>query len=797
MRAGRVFVVLAASMLVACGGGTTPAAGDQGGKDTYVIAFDTIEDRGTLDPGGSDPGSPYDPGTYDPGTPPDPGPTDPGVKPDPGMPDIHVNECEKDEDCATKVGVLDACHEPACEASTHTCLARPKLDGAACDDGSACTRDDFCSAGTCKGKELVCDDSNPCTDNVCDPATGCRYTNNSAPCDDGNACTGTADATDVCKDGLCVGGTNTCECTADKDCKPFQDPDLCKGLVKCTDNKCAIDPSTIVSCDASGDGPCKVTTCDPAKGACVAIISEDGKACDDGDACTQAEACQAGACGGGAAVTCVDENACTTDSCDPNAGCVFVNNTEACDDGNACTTGDTCANGTCQPGALDEVLCPTTCKPGMSLFCDVSHKRTNDGEGSTNVANGYACSEADFSGPEYTYVFVAPYDGTFAISLGAEAVDTQVLVLEAGAGCDPAKCIASGEAQATFAAKAYTTYYLVVDGVAGAAGEFSIHVGCVPAKEIYCADGIDNDQDGLFDCEDKDDCLGTAECPLPVCVPDWELACGDSDTWATYRFGATDQVDTYSCNEFDYPGPEYAYSFASDKRQKVVVKLTGETGDTDVLILKDGADACDPTKCVDYGLTQTTFVAEAGETFHFVVDGFAGAEGKYTISITCSDVTEDDCGNGVDDDGDGSTDCADEDCVGATECPTCMWDYVLECGDTDYYNNGDLGSTNVVDAYSCTGELSYGAPEYTYLFIADSDQAVTLTLSNETAETDVLVLEAAPYGVCNPMNCLDWGTDSVTFEAKAGGFYYIVVDGWSGGVDPDQVGDYQIDVTCL
>src|SRR5262249_18759308 len=58
------------------------------------------------------------------------------------------------------------------------------------DDGNACTTNDTCSGGVCVGGAAPnCDDGNPCTDDSCNPATGCVHTNNTAPCDDGNACT--------------------------------------------------------------------------------------------------------------------------------------------------------------------------------------------------------------------------------------------------------------------------------------------------------------------------------------------------------------------------------------------------------------------------------------------------------------------------------------------------------------------------------------------------------------------------------------------------------------------------------
>src|SRR5205823_9640615 len=47
-----------------------------------------------------------------------------------------------------------------------------------------------------------CSDGNVCTDDACDPATGCVNTPNTAACTDGNACT----TADTCAGGVCVGG---------------------------------------------------------------------------------------------------------------------------------------------------------------------------------------------------------------------------------------------------------------------------------------------------------------------------------------------------------------------------------------------------------------------------------------------------------------------------------------------------------------------------------------------------------------------------------------------------------------
>lgn len=47
------------------------------------------------------------------------------------------------------------------------------LEGAPCDDHSACTKNDRCSGGACVGEVVVCDDGIDCTADICDPGQGC------------------------------------------------------------------------------------------------------------------------------------------------------------------------------------------------------------------------------------------------------------------------------------------------------------------------------------------------------------------------------------------------------------------------------------------------------------------------------------------------------------------------------------------------------------------------------------------------------------------------------------------------
>jgi slime mold repeat-containing protein len=72
-------------------------------------------------------------------------------------------------------------------AAVETCLDQP--DGTACDDGQTCTEADACTAGTCQGRPITCTAPDAChSAGVCNPATG-TCTSTEIRCEDGDPCT--------------------------------------------------------------------------------------------------------------------------------------------------------------------------------------------------------------------------------------------------------------------------------------------------------------------------------------------------------------------------------------------------------------------------------------------------------------------------------------------------------------------------------------------------------------------------------------------------------------------------------
>jgi parallel beta-helix repeat protein len=134
------------------------------------------------------------------------------------------------------------CTHDSCDPATG-CVNTPNTEP--CNDGDPCTTADTCSGGICLGgPSLNCDDGNVCTDDSCDPATGCVNTPNAEPCDDGDPCT----TADTCSGGICLGGPP---------------PDCDEGEV-CVNGICrSPDPITWHVDDDNCPGPGRGTVADP------------------------------------------------------------------------------------------------------------------------------------------------------------------------------------------------------------------------------------------------------------------------------------------------------------------------------------------------------------------------------------------------------------------------------------------------------------------------------------------------------------------------------------------------------
>ena len=281
----------------------------------------------------------------------------------------HLGQCEAGDAFSCDDG--NPCTDDSCQADAG-CIHQS--NNHPCDDANSCTTGDVCADGMCHGSGSVdCDDDNVCTKDTCTPDSGCNHELIAAACSDGDPCT----VNDQCSGGVCVSGPtldcndgNACTddaCNDDGLCQHVpndgacDDGNACTAGDKCSGGWCL--GNSPVECD--DDNICTDDSCAPAAGCLFALNSAPG---DDGDICTTSDYCHLGGCEPGDEFNCGDGNSCTDDSCHWESGCIHQPKNEPCDDGNACTLNDWCGSGWCNGNAMlncdDDDPCTTdTCEP--------------------------------------------------------------------------------------------------------------------------------------------------------------------------------------------------------------------------------------------------------------------------------------------------------------------------------------------------------------------------------------------------------------------------------------------------
>ncbi len=179
-----------------------------------------------------------------------------------GSPCSDNNACTSGDQClgGNCVGTpqdcdhfADQCNIAACDTVTGDCFADPVANNTPCDDNDACTLNNTCQEGLCAGIPRVCNDSNPCTTDSCDPVTGCVF----PPLPDNTQCA----APSCSPDGSAAYAAATCQaalCTPPmpQPCAPF----TCSGgvcLTACTqDSECQTGwCNTLGQCTATNRPP--------------------------------------------------------------------------------------------------------------------------------------------------------------------------------------------------------------------------------------------------------------------------------------------------------------------------------------------------------------------------------------------------------------------------------------------------------------------------------------------------------------------------------------------------------------
>jgi hypothetical protein len=262
-----------------------------------------------------------------------------------------------------------------------------------------------------------------------------------------------------------------------------------------------------------------------------------------------------------------------------------------------------------------------------------------------------------------------------------------------------------------------------------------------------------------------------------TCKVDATVSC-DTELNGTTGNGAVIKSDNskYTCSNTNYPGAEKTWQFTPPAGTEVGLYAwvsASNLSDLDLIVQKSDCGATTGT-CTGSSTngTQTSedldFIAD-GSTYFVTLDDKKAIPGAgYDLSFAC---------------------------IGS--CTSSNVKQTVTCS-SDFSDSTNSG-TDVLDYYDCGGpwvpqpQLN---PEVIYSFTPQVSGSVTFNLDNMSKDLDLYVLE----DVCHPTgaSCLDGSTnayippnvvsDSVTFNARVGHVYYIVVEEY----DATGPGSYQL-----
>ena len=293
------------------------------------------------------------------------------------------------------------------------------------------------------------------------------------------------------------------------------------------------------------------------------------------------------------------------------------------------------------------------CSPDLALTGPSVDSWANNGTGSTNAIDTYSCVGWDESGPEYVYEYTATVNGQATVHID-ELPDSiieyvlgsmdnlDVFILSPAGGCSANSCVAYHDDTVSWTVTAGSTWYVVVDGYQGDSSPFDITITEAgngplppPSTESSCADGLDDDADGLVDCDDSD-CGSASACQVGTCIPARIIDCGGSDSWNNGATGSWELIDTYACTGWNESGPEVTYLFQPTAAAQVTVDIANMSADLDVFVSSDAGTGCAGAGCAAFGNTGASFAVQAGESWYVTVDGFNGAVSDFDLTVTCN-----------------------------------------------------------------------------------------------------------------------------------------------------------------
>ena len=332
------------------------------------------------------------------------------------------------------------------------------------------------------------------------------------------------------------------------------------------------------------------------------------------------------------AVVCTSDSACVVSRCEPATG--------------LCTEDDVCS-----------------CDTPQTMLCGIAKSWYTSTLDALPSYTTYGCGPESSASPTMRLVSL-PVNGRVRISGNDGVVGLHVM---AGDVCDPVEaCLAGGEDVLYFDAEQGARYTLAVEEI-GPNQQVSVRADCDVKTETFCRDGLDDDDDGLSDCFDRD-CDQVAGCELPPLVEtglcgdaidndvDGGTDCDDTDcdedagclescevpTWGTYcnysqgldNGAGRSRATHYACNPVPQSAPEIVFPVVAGFTGRVRIGFSAADG-LALHLLVDTGRGCTPKDCVEMATGDLFIDLVEGTTYYLVVDGQDAVVGNFFIAIDC------------------------------------------------------------------------------------------------------------------------------------------------------------------
>ena len=471
------------------------------------------------------------------------------------------------------------------------------------------------------------------------------------------------------------------------------------------------------------------------------------------------------------------------------------------------------------------------CSGSVPVFVGLNDINSNNATTGGPPGDSGQCSGTFLGdvGNDIWYSYVPPEDGLLSVSTcDIASWDTDLLVYKGDCGSllqiacngDTGGCGNFTSVINDIPVSGGLTYQIRVaswsDGTTGSGQMDVAFVGGGGGAVENCTNGVDDDGDGLIDCEDPD-CAASPGCVPPPpgdeCVSAEAALLGENPFNSTSATTGTDPLpDPASCIEglgsmigdiwFTYTAAQSGSLFVSTCQlgsfDTDLVMYTGSCSSLIQVACNGDVNQLPSTVCQQYW-SEFTADVNAGDVYWFRIGAWGTPHpgngdpgpGALILDLTPSGPIEN-CSNGTDDDADGLIDCEDPDCATDPACipaapgDECASASVAVFGSNPVDTTTATQSADLFDSNTCPGTfLGQMTSDIWFSYTPDESGDYTITTCDSINFDSDLVVYSGNCGsliqvACNgdAAGCGGF-TSLVEMTMTAGTDYFIRLGGWN------------------